>query len=188
MIKLSNTIAEILEYNGFSYNEVEEQDGKYYIELNNGTPEGEDWWETLWFDGTEEGFIKEFTDRANSFDVDEEAEVWIEARGNVRGVPDSIRDLLDDAEWKKETLLQTARELNDEGLEDDKEPITKDKFMEYIEENFTLNKRMCLDLLESIFDYAEEHNHTKHNYMLEDLIGDVLDLSDNERQMLCRVE
>ena len=44
MIKLSNTIAEILEYNGFSYNEVEEQDGKYYIELNNGTPEGEDWW------------------------------------------------------------------------------------------------------------------------------------------------
>ena len=120
--------------------------------------------------------------------MDEEAEVWIEARGNVRGVPDSIRDLIDDAEWKKETLLQTARELNDEELEDDREPITKDKFMEYIEENFTLNKRMCLDLLESIFDYAEEHNHSKFNYMLEDLIGDVLDLSDNERQMLCRVE
>ena len=60
--------------------------------------------------------------------------------------------------------------------------------MEYIEENFTLNKRMCLDLLESICDYAEEHNHTKHNYTLEDLIGDALDLSDDERQMLCRVE
>ena len=120
--------------------------------------------------------------------MDEESEVWIEARGNVRGVPDSIRDLIDDAEWKKETLLQTSRELNDEELEEDREPITKDKFMEYIEENFTLNKRMCLDLLESIFDYTEEHNHTKHNYMLEDLIGDALDLSDNERQMLCRVE
>ena len=40
MIKLSNTIAEILEDNGFSYDEVEEQDGEYYIELNNGTPEG----------------------------------------------------------------------------------------------------------------------------------------------------
>ena len=26
MIKLSNTIAEILEYNGFNYNEIEEQD------------------------------------------------------------------------------------------------------------------------------------------------------------------
>ena len=103
-------------------------------------------------------------------------------------MPDSIRDLIDDAEWKKETLLQTARELNDEELKDDREPITKDKFIEYIEENFTLNKRMCLDLLESIFDYAEEHNHTKYNYMLEDLIGDALDLSDNERQMLCRVE
>lgn len=69
-----------------------------------------------------------------------------------------------------------------------KEPITKDKFMEYIEENFALNKRMCLDLLESIFDYAEKHNHTKYNYMLEDLIGDALDLSDNEKEMLFRVE
>ena len=27
MIKLSNTISEILEYNGFSYNEVEERTG-----------------------------------------------------------------------------------------------------------------------------------------------------------------
>ena len=35
---------------------------------------------------------------------------------------------------------------------------------------------------------AEEHNHSKYNYMLEDLIGDALDLSENERQMLCRVE
>ena len=188
MMKLSERIIEVLERNEFNIGEVTKQDNEFYVEYGQSTPEGEDWWETLWFDGTEEGFIKAFTDRANSFDVDEEAEVWIEARGNVRGVPDSIRDLIDDAEWKKETLLQTARELNDEGLEEDREPITKDKFMEYIEENFTLNKRTCLDLLESIFDYAEEHNHTKHNYMLEDLIGDALDLSDNERQMLCRVE
>ena len=43
MIKLNNTIVEILEYNGFNYNEVTEQDGKYYIELNNNTPLGEDW-------------------------------------------------------------------------------------------------------------------------------------------------
>ena len=55
------------------------------------------------------------------------------------------------------------------------------------------NNRQCLFNLENKkakgdFDYAEEHNHTKHNYMLEDLIGDALDLSDNERQMLCRVE
>ena len=188
MMELSERIIEVLEKNEFNVGEITEQDKEFYLEFGQSTPEGEDWWEILWFDGTEEGFIKAFTDRANSFDVDEEAEVWIEARGRVNGVPDSIRDLIDDAEWKKETLLQTVRELNDEELEEDREPITKDKFMEYIEENFTLNKRMCLDLLESIFDYAEEHNHSKYNYMLEDLIADVLDLSDNERQMLCRVE
>lgn len=188
MMELPERIIEVLERNEFNIGKVTKQDNKFYLEYGQNTPEGEDWWETLWFDGTEEGFIKAFTERANSFDVDEEAEVWIEARRNVNGVPDSIRDLISDAEWKKETLLQTARELNDEELEEDREPITKNKFMEYIEENFTLNKRMCLDLLESIFDYATEHNYTKHNYMLEELIGDALDLSDNERQMLCRVE
>lgn len=73
-------------------------------------------------------------------------------------------------------------------LPEDKTPMTKEKFMEYVEANFTLDKRTCLDLLENIFDYAEKHNHTKYNYMLEDLIGDVLDLSDNERKMLCKVE
>lgn len=73
-------------------------------------------------------------------------------------------------------------------LPEDKTPMTKEKFMEYVEENFTLDKRMCLDLLGNIFDYAEKHNHSKHNYMLEDLVGDVLDLLGNERQFLCRTE
>lgn len=188
MMKLSERIIKVLESNEFNIGEVEKQDEEFYLEFGQITPEGEDWWETLWFDGTEEGFIEAFTDKANSFDVDEESAVWIEARGRVSGVPESIRALIDDAEWKKKTLLQTARELNDEELKEYKEPITKDKFMEYIEENFILNKRTCLDLLESIFDYAEERNCSKYNYILEDLIRNALDLSDNERQMLCRVE
>lgn len=77
MIKLSNTIAEILEYNGFSYNEVEEQDGKYYIELNNGTPEGEDWWVTVWFDGTDKSFVDAVEEITTNFDIDEEVEIYI---------------------------------------------------------------------------------------------------------------
>ena len=102
MMKLSERIIEVLERNEFNVGEVTKQDNEFYVEYGQSTPEGEDWWETLWFDGTEEGFIKAFTERSNSFNVDEEAEVWIEARGRVRGVPDSIRDLIDDAEWKKE--------------------------------------------------------------------------------------
>lgn len=117
MMELSERIIEVLERNGFNINEVTKQDNEFYLEYGQSTPEGEDWWETLWFDGTEEGFIKAFIDRANSFDVDEEAEVWIEARGRVRGVPESIRDLIDDAEWKKETLLKVARELNENETE-----------------------------------------------------------------------
>ena len=77
MMKLSERIIEVLEHNEFNIGEVTKQDNEFYVEYGQSTPEGEDWWETLRFDGTEEGFIKAFTERANSFDVDEEAEALI---------------------------------------------------------------------------------------------------------------
>ena len=110
MIKLSNTIAEILEYNGFSYNEVEEQDGKYYIELNNGTPEGEDWWVTVCFDGTDKSFVDAVEEITTNFDIDEEVEIWIPSRGQ-NGVPSSISALVHDAEWKLEQLESLLSDL-----------------------------------------------------------------------------
>lgn len=103
MIKLNNTIAEILEYNGFNYNEVTEQDGKYYIELNNNTPLGEDWWLTVWFDGTDKSFVDAIEEITTNFDIDEEVEIWIPLRGK-NGVPSSISALVQDAEWKLEQL------------------------------------------------------------------------------------
>lgn len=110
MIKLSNTIAEILEHNGFSYNEIEEQDGKYYIELNNDTPAGEDWWMTVWFDGTDKGFVDAVEEITTNFDIDEEVEIWIPSRGK-NGVPSSISTLLHDAEWKLEQLESLLSDL-----------------------------------------------------------------------------
>lgn len=110
MIKLSNTISEILEHNGFSYNEIEEQDGKYYIELNNYTPAGEDWWLTVWFDGTDESFVDSVEEITTNFDVDEEVEIWIPSRGK-NGVPSSISTLLHDAEWKLEQLESLLSDL-----------------------------------------------------------------------------
>lgn len=103
MIKLSDTIVEILEDNGFTYNSITEQDGKYYIELNNDTPVGEDWWITVWFDGTDRSFVDSIEDITTNFDVDEEVEVWIPSRGQ-NGVPSSISALVHDAEWKLEQL------------------------------------------------------------------------------------
>ena len=83
MIKLSNTIAEILEDNGFSYDEAKEYDGKYYIELYNDTPEGEDWWVTVWFDGTDKSFVDAVEEITTNFDIDEEVEIYIPSRGKM---------------------------------------------------------------------------------------------------------
>lgn len=110
MIKLNNTIAEILEYNGFNYNEVTEQDGKYYIELNNNTPLGEDWWLTVWFDGTDKSFVDAIEEITTNFDIDEEVEIWIPLRGE-NGVPSSISALVQDAEWKLEQLESLLSDL-----------------------------------------------------------------------------
>lgn len=110
MIKLNNTIVEILEYNGFNYNEVTEQDGKYYIELNNNTPLGEDWWFTVWFDGTDKSFVDAVEEITTNFDIDEEVEIWIPLRGK-NGVPSSISALVQDVEWKLEQLESLLSDL-----------------------------------------------------------------------------
>lgn len=110
MIKLNNTIVEILENNGFNYNEATEQDGKYYIELNNNTPLGEDWWLTVWFDGTDKSFVDAVEEITTNFDIDEEVEIWIPLRGK-NGVPSSISALVQDAEWKLEQLESLLSDL-----------------------------------------------------------------------------
>lgn len=106
----STRILKVLEENNFYYGEIEEQDGRFYIDLNQSTPEGEDWWVTIWFDGTNEDFCNAVYNESCNFDVNEEVAIFIEARG-TNGVPDSISDLLADAEWKKSTLEQLADAL-----------------------------------------------------------------------------
>lgn len=76
-MELNKEIIEILDSHGFSFDSIEEQDNEYYIEMNNGTPAGEDWWTTIWFDGTNAGFIDSLEEVVNDFDVNEEVEIWI---------------------------------------------------------------------------------------------------------------
>lgn len=111
-MKLSDNIISILEYNGFSVSKPEKQDNEYYTEIGQYTPAGEDWYECIWFDGTDNGFITAVQNVSRSFDVDEAAEIWISCRGK-NGVPDSIKVLIVDAEWKKEKLEVLAKELED---------------------------------------------------------------------------
>lgn len=111
-MKLNEKIIEVIENNEFGHDAVAEQDNEYYIELYQNTPAGEDWYVTIWFDGSNNGFINSFRKYAEDFDVDEEAEIWIKSRGKY-GVPSSIREILEDAEWKKERLQTLLKDLED---------------------------------------------------------------------------
>lgn len=117
-MKLNDKVIEIVEYKNFYIREVEKQGNDFYVEINQYTPCGEDWWETIWFDGTDEGFIEAVRERYNNFDVDEEAEIWVESRGK-NGVPSSIKALIEDAEWKESMLGELADELEKLELDED---------------------------------------------------------------------
>ena len=117
-MKLNEKIIEVIENNGFGCHAVMEYDNKFYIELYQYTPAGEDWNVIIWFDGSDNGFINSFRRYSESFDVDEETEVLVESRGKY-GVPSSISLLVKDAEWKKETLGITLKDLEDIDDEED---------------------------------------------------------------------
>lgn len=111
--ELPKSIIAILESEGFSCGRLETspKDGENYIEISQMTPKGEDWIETVWFDGSYVGFNEAVKRRAEDFDVDEEVEIWIPHRGEG-GCPSSITDLVKDAEWKKERLTALSDALS----------------------------------------------------------------------------
>lgn len=50
---------------------------------------------------------------AEEFDPDNHVEMWLPHRGE-NGVPNALRELLDDAEWIKSKLYEIAKELKGE--------------------------------------------------------------------------
>lgn len=123
MKEFNEAIIKVLEDAGFNIGEITEQDGEYYVELSQYTPAGEDWYVIIWFDGTDEDFIKSVRTCYNNFDVDDEVAPYIEMRGQ-RGVPNSISALLEDAKWKEqklEELYDALEALDLEEAEDDEE-------------------------------------------------------------------
>lgn len=182
-MKLNDKIIEVLKNKDFTIHDIEKQDNDFIVEINQGTPLGEDWWETIWFDGTDEGFIKAVRERYNNFDVDEETEVWIESRGK-RGVPNSIKALVEDAEWKESMLCELADELEELELdEDEMENLTMNRkeFMEYIEENFDISGEAGR-LINNILFFVENtyFDENEQYRVLCELLDGTIGLSDNE--------
>lgn len=120
---VSEEMKEIFEKHEFQPSQIYiEGDNEHAIEIGQYTPCGEDWYEYICFTETAEDFIVALEERSNSFDVDEEVVRWIDNRGS-NGIPASIRDLLEDAEWKQEKLRALALDMikgfNKEGEHND---------------------------------------------------------------------
>ncbi len=111
---LNERTMNIFEENDITVHDREQQNGEFYREIEFYSNAGEDVIEIVWYDGTEEGFIKAFRQLADDFDVNDHAAMYIGDRGN-HGIPDSVRELIDDAEEIKETLLIVADELETVG-------------------------------------------------------------------------
>ena len=186
MMELSERIIEVLEAHDISVcGEITERtynDDGYDVELETYSPEGEDVIISLIYDGTEEDFIRQFERYAEDFDAEDHAETYINMRGK-NGVPESIKDLLEDTEWQKEMLLEVAKDLNsldDEEMETDG-CMNREQFYQYILDNFSISGEAGR-LIHNIL-YFVENNYTEENEqyrVLCDLLDGTIGLSDAE--------
>lgn len=108
--RLPKKVMDVLEKCEWRLNGIEKQNGEYWAEIENWSPAGEDLVETIWFDGTNKGFCRAVAEYAADFDPDEHAELYVNMRGE-RGVPNSIRALINDADAIADMLDTLADEL-----------------------------------------------------------------------------
>ena len=106
MKELEQKYIDILKENDWSISSYTD-DGK--VEVQKYSPAGEDFLMCV----EVENFPESVRVCANNFDADEHATMWIEARGRVGGVPNSIRELIDDAEAIQEMLNELADALEE---------------------------------------------------------------------------
>ncbi|MEE3484575.1 MAG: hypothetical protein VZQ98_09680 [Bacteroidales bacterium] len=100
-------IEEVLDNMGISY-EIKKDSA--LIEFWTDTA-GQDIPVEIDYDGTVENLVDKFTAYAENYDVDDEVEIYVNMRGE-NGVPSSIRELLDDCQEAKDTLMEIANNLN----------------------------------------------------------------------------
>lgn len=121
MKELEQKYIDILEQNDWSISSYTD-DGR--VDLETYSPLGENFLMCV----EVENFPESVREYANDFDADEHAEMWIEARGKVNGVPDSIRELIEDAEAIQKMLNELADTLvKDENNKENLEELKKYK-------------------------------------------------------------
>lgn len=97
-------------------------------EFGQMTPCGEDWIETVESDDADT-LLNSLIRRLDGWDSEEEAKIWFESAGK-NGVP-GIRDLLDDADWKEETLRDLVAAIQE--APDEEDEIKESKKQEWKE-------------------------------------------------------
>ena len=109
MKDLSKRVLNKLLDNDFTVTFVGKQREEYVAEIETYSPAGEDVLITIWYDGTTKDFIREFARYADDFDAEEHAAGWY---GANNGEPDSLRELLDDADAIKTMLCDMSAKLS----------------------------------------------------------------------------
>lgn len=195
-MKLNEKIIEAIENNGFCCSAVMEYDNKFSIELYQYTTAGEDWNVIIWFDGSDNGFINSFRKYAEDFDVDEEAEVFIELRGEY-GVPSSISLLVKDAEWKKEKLGLLLKDLED--LDENEDDIMTFFVLDSVNDNdapvvffIPLNKQLEVENLAKTLVVSEDFYQIecsfekllKENNIKYEWIGKICDVVNRQKDWI----
>lgn len=80
-------------------------------ELEYYSPLGEDFLMTVWHGRDAIDFADKLSDCANDFDTEEHAAEWYDNRHRVSGVPQSLKDLLEDAEAIKDNFINASKKI-----------------------------------------------------------------------------
>ncbi len=150
MKELEQKYIYILEENDWSVSSYT-NDGR--VELEKYSPAGEDFLMCV----EVENFPESVREYANDFDADEHAAMWIEARGKVNGVPDSIRELIKDAEAIQKMLNKLADTLvKDENNKENLEELKQYKKNYYYSVEDIAEQLIKLSNLDMLEDLKEE--------------------------------
>lgn len=102
-------LEKISEDKGFYFKHQKEKDGRYYALLEQSTPLGEDWCLEFIYKNIAD-LVNQIIEYSYNYEVEDEAAIYIDIRGK-HGVPNSIRALLDDSQWKKDKLTKFATQI-----------------------------------------------------------------------------
>lgn len=173
---MKNKIRDIIE--NLDWNIYEDETD---VELEKYSPLGEDF---IFSIDNNDNIVEQIIDYAENFDTDEHAEMYINIRGE-RGVPNSIKDLIEDAQDIKQMLLELANELKKETEKQDKKYYVEITDWDSIgEKNEVIMSSELFDTREKCLDWASKVKKLASNYSINLITIDIY----NNRNDIVEVE